>query len=171
MNTSLIYKASFDQRARRISKIVITMIVLLSLLVISLGLSRTDQLLNNILMLLPFWGLVGYWHVISVDSYILEEKGLLIKRILFPKQILFEEIKSSELLDEKSFKDLRQGSGSGGIFGYVGFYSDDRYGSMRWYATQKKNFILITLRSGLKIVITPDDTSLYTEIQNKIVQP
>ena len=167
MDTSFIYKASFDRKAHRISKIIIIIIVLLSFLVIFLGLSTPDQLLNNILMLLPFWGLVGYWHFISVDSYVLEEKSLLIKRILFSKKISFDEIKSSELLEEKSFKDLRQGSGSGGLFGYVGFYSDDRFGSMRWYATQKKNFILITLYSGIRIVLTPDNPSLLREIQNR----
>jgi hypothetical protein len=57
--------------------------------------------------------------------------------------------------------------GNGGLFGYYGWYSSSNIGSFFCYGTQRKNRILIQMKSGEKFIITPDDTGILAEIKPK----
>lgn len=58
--------------------------------------------------------------------------------------------------------------GSGGLFGYFGKMMTAKYGISTWYATQRHNYILLTLRSGKTVVITPDDLSIAQRIMERL---
>jgi hypothetical protein len=47
--------------------------------------------------------------------------------------------------------------GNGGLFGYTGSYFSDRLGNMTWYATRTEKFVLVQLKEGKKIILTPDE--------------
>ncbi len=51
--------------------------------------------------------------------------------------------------------------GNGGLFGYTGYYRNSTFGNMRWFATQRKNYILIEKNNGQKIIITPDEPDFF----------
>ena len=54
--------------------------------------------------------------------------------------------------------------GVGGLFGYYGKYYNFKLGHLTLYTTQKRNRILMTMTTGKKIVISPDDLDLVDEI-------
>lgn len=66
----------------------------------------------------------------------------------------------SDILSIKRVESMRYAFrtfGNGGVFGYTGYYYRKGIGSMRWYCTQRNNYVLIEKTDGKKLVITPDD--------------
>jgi hypothetical protein len=55
--------------------------------------------------------------------------------------------------------------GVGGLFGYFGKFHTPGIGHSTFYATQRKNKILIVTSNDKKIVITPDDNSLAEKLK------
>jgi hypothetical protein len=49
--------------------------------------------------------------------------------------------------------------GNGGVFGYTGYYSSSNVGKMRWFVSQRKNYILITMNNERKYLVSPDDVA------------
>jgi uncharacterized membrane protein (Fun14 family) len=47
--------------------------------------------------------------------------------------------------------------GNGGIFGYTGGFATKALGRMQWYITNQQNIVLIKLRNGKLICVSPDD--------------
>lgn len=47
--------------------------------------------------------------------------------------------------------------GNGGLFGFTGSYFSDRLGRMKWYATRTNHYVLVQLKGGKKIIVTPDE--------------
>ena len=57
---------------------------------------------------------------------------------------------------------------SGGFFGYFGKFHNDNIGDMTYYATSSNNKILIVLKSGENIVVTPDDEKMLEILKSSI---
>ncbi|MDZ7614650.1 MAG: PH domain-containing protein [Flavobacteriaceae bacterium] len=68
-------------------------------------------------------------------------------------------------MTDKQLKWTIRTLGVGGLFGYFGYFWNREIGSMIWYTSQQKNRILITLKNEDKIVISPDDPSLYDSLK------
>jgi hypothetical protein len=49
--------------------------------------------------------------------------------------------------------------GNGGVFGYTGYYSSSNIGKMRWFVSQRKNYVLITMNNDSKFLLSPDDVA------------
>lgn len=79
-----------------------------------------------------------------------------INRKLAPVSIPYSEISTVQLLEDKDLSGAVRTFGNGGLFGYTGKYYKNPFGSMTWYCTQRKNYLLIEKKDGKKIVITPD---------------
>ncbi|AZQ64643.1 hypothetical protein EI427_20685 [Flammeovirga pectinis] len=54
--------------------------------------------------------------------------------------------------------------GVGGYFGYFGKFSNTKYGKLTFYISQRKNYVIVFLKSGEKIVLSPDDLSLVNSL-------
>lgn len=57
--------------------------------------------------------------------------------------------------------------GVGGLFGYYGKYYNFKMGHMTLYTTQKRNRILMTMITGKKIIISPDDLNIIIEFKKR----
>jgi hypothetical protein len=53
--------------------------------------------------------------------------------------------------------------GNGGLFGFFGYYFSDRLGKMKWYATRTDNYVLVQLKNGKKLIITPDHPAAFVQ--------
>lgn len=60
--------------------------------------------------------------------------------------------------------------GNGGLFGFYGEFKNDRYGYMTWYATKRSNYVMLETTEREKIVLTPDNVDMVTEIKKLIGQ-
>jgi len=46
--------------------------------------------------------------------------------------------------------------GNGGLFGYTGFYQNSTFGEVEMFATRRNQYLVIRMKSGKTIVLTPD---------------
>ena len=67
------------------------------------------------------------------------------------------EIAKCSIVSKKEMSGTIRTFGNGGLFGYTGYYRNAKFGTMRWFATQRKNYVLIEKINGKKIIITPDE--------------
>ena len=161
-----VYSASLDRKAKTISLFLVILVSVLTVFVVWVGLSMPEDFLEILSATLGLWFLIGLYYSRSVQGYLLQENELVIKKFFSSYRIPIVSIKEVTLLKESGFKDLKSMTGSAGLFGYDGMYRDNAFGEMKWQATQKKNFILLVLDSGLKVVITPDDPGLADHLQS-----
>jgi hypothetical protein len=118
--------------------------------------------------ILPFlWLTILSSWLFAPQSYILNEKELVVVRPVSNKSFLLSEITGASLLNDSA--DVSRSFGVGGIFGYFGYHDIDSIGAASYYATQLKNNILIVSREDY-IVISPDDISLMDKINEKIFE-
>lgn len=61
--------------------------------------------------------------------------------------------------------------GNGGVFGYYGKFFNNSFGSMTWFATRRENFVMLILKDGRKIVVTPDDLNFKDDLSSRIKSP
>jgi hypothetical protein len=98
-------------------------------------------------------------------SYQTDGKALIIKAPFYTKTINKSDIQTAESIDTDKLGSVIRTFGNGGLFGYYGWYSSSQIGSFFYYGTQRKNRILIEMKNGEKCVITPDDTSILSELK------
>ncbi|MEY3404991.1 MAG: PH domain-containing protein [Cyclobacteriaceae bacterium] len=162
------YSAKLDSSAKTISLIVLLLVSILTVFVVLVGIQIPEDFMEIFSATLGLWILVGLYYSRSVRGYLINERELVIKKIFSPYRIPFDSILKISLLKETDFRDLKRLTGSAGLFGYDGLYRDNAFGEMKWQATQKKNFILLQLKSGFKVVVTPDDPGLADLLQSAL---
>jgi hypothetical protein len=97
-------------------------------------------------------------YILSIDSYsILPGESIVINKVIGKVRIPFSNLTQIDVIPaNKMWLSIRL-FGSGGLYGYFGIFYNKLYGRMTWYATQKKNTLVIITRDNKKILITPDD--------------
>lgn len=98
-------------------------------------------------------------------AYGLNKDELIIKRPLKPAVIKRNDMEEIMFLTDEQLRWTIRSFGVGGLFGYFGYFYNRQLGSMLWYTSQRKNRILIRLKNGGKIVISPDDPSLFESLK------
>jgi hypothetical protein len=120
-----------------------------------------------VVLCLVFWiGTYGF----SPQSYWLEDGVLTVKRAFKSRKIYLDQISEIRPVEEGEMKRTVRTFGSGGLFGYFGKFYNSTFGSMTWYATKRKEMVLIVLKRGEKIIITPDDFAIIAAVQTMMGQ-
>jgi hypothetical protein len=165
------YPADFDLITKIMTTAAGILIIPLAYYFYQAYIHMSDPSINKTLLLIGFcmillmMPIIYLWHV---KHYVLDSDRLIIKRPISDKVILFSEIAQVFLPDQDEFKRTIRIFGVGGIFGFYGKFYNTHFGSMTWYVTQNKNRILIELKSGKKMVISPDDVELCEAIKSKL---
>ncbi len=164
------FEASLDKLAIFLS-LVVTLLVTAILFVILLYLTTQPQLLSKHIGLLLLGGVILVMHFIILFYrplyYSLSNTALIIHRPLFNKEIPLNQIEDIQSVQWKALRNTYRVWGVWGIFGYFGYFKNMTLGGMRWYATQRKHFILLTLSQDQWVVITPDDPLLAEKIEQR----
>lgn len=90
---------------------------------------------------------------------------LILHRPIRAREILLSEITGIQVPEPKQLRWSIRLFGSGGLFGYFGKFRNGTFGTMDWYATRLGKFVVIILRSGETIVMTPDDESFASHLR------
>ncbi|NUY80591.1 hypothetical protein HUK80_06770 [Flavobacterium sp. MAH-1] len=88
--------------------------------------------------------------------FALGDEGITIRRFWTDVFIPFDKIKSARKVEKIPSKGLIRTMGSGGFFGYYGYFSNTEFGAMKWYVTHRSNVIMIEVGSE-KVLISPDE--------------
>jgi len=132
-------------------------------------------------MLIPWYGGLFVWviptilllstYAYRVVCYQITDEELIIKRPFskFDYRISLSEIVSISVPDKTDFKFTIRTAGNGGMFGYSGYFMNNKLGSFRVYAPNRKNRILMVFKEKKdKIVISPDDSGMASDLQKRL---
>ena len=98
----------------------------------------------------------------------IEADTIVIDRKVMPVRIGFSAIKEIRTVDNADMRMSIRTFGNGGVFGYTGLYYNRKMGSMRWYCTQRKNYVLIVTTKGKKMIVTPDEPESFMNVLKTI---
>jgi len=98
----------------------------------------------------------------GVYGYSLQPQELRIIRLGWSKDIPYNDIVNIEYSPDAMMGSLRK-FGIGGFFSYYGMFKNRVLGDYKAYATHRKNTVVITIKSGKKIVVTPSDPERFVE--------
>ncbi len=156
MNTP-VFKASLDTA----SKMVSFMLAIFSLsFPLFSYLSGNSEAWAFCLPLLPLIIIVGGTYLYSPKGYALDSEFLYIVRIADKKKIARKDIASVQSVSPEELGRVWRMFGNGGLFGYTGWFST-ALGKMRWYVSQRKNYVLLTMTNNAKILLSPDDVTSF----------
>jgi hypothetical protein len=122
----------------------------------------------------------GFWVILLVDfvffitwgfhpsAYIVTTNAIEIIRPFKSIKIRKEEIESISDIDTNQIGLGLRTFGSGGLFGYFGWYSSKKIGRHLRYTTNSNHLALIKLKSGLKILISPSSSSFVATARDTI---
>ena len=164
------YTASYDMTVKVITGLIIALMLALIIYNICEIARLSDDIwiiLTHLFVIFVLVIILLICYIYSPQYYNINDESLIIKRIIKDRTIMLNDISEIRLLEPKELSGVIRTFGVGGLFGYFGKFSSLKLGSMNWYATQRKNKVLVILKTGKKIVITPDDRSLIDKIRSK----
>ena len=156
----MVFKASLDGIAKAFSTVFTLLLVAVVLWQIYLFID-TPQL-NSIIasvFLLAILLVPYYYHPIK---YYVDAEKVIIKRPFKSVNINKKEIKNVRLVHEQEMKGTLRSFGVAGLYGYFGRYSNLKMGSMLWYATQRRNYVLIQTQDK-NYILTPNNPQLFVQ--------
>ena len=163
------YKASFDTLTKGITiGVFVLLIGIGQISVRALFASQGDTatiLIHSGIILLIFIILLGSW-LYAPRFYTIANNVLTINRPIGKVKIKLGDIKHVRLLADNEMKGLIRTFGVGGVLGYFGKFHATGFGNTTFYATQRKNKILI-VTNNRKIIITPDDKNIVDKLNKK----
>ncbi len=165
------YKASLDRIAKTITVLITILFSAISFWNSWLMYTSFDTVKHfggNIIAVILILIIYAGCYLFRPISYVIEKNWLIIKRPLKDYQLDIDKIKNASLLSDESMKWTARTFGVGGLFGYYGKFRNQTFGGMTWYATQRKNYLVIETINNRKIVLTPDDTDMLKEIEKLI---
>ncbi len=112
-------------------------------------------------LILLFWLFMSYQN--RVRSISVSSSRLIIERKRKPIVIDMNEIASIEWLKSKElrFAQYDEPAWKRSLVGAYGKYYKKQYGIMTWYCTKGTGHVMVTMKDGKKMVVTPDDPEVF----------
>ena len=150
------FKASLDITSKIIS--ISIFLFSISFFVIEKLILKMDEgfVYIPLLILLP---ILISTYIYSPKSYSVDMDNIIVNRMASNFFISRKEIKSIVEISSKEMGMPWRTFGNGGLFGYTGYYSSSKLGKMRWFVSQRKNYVLITMNNESKFLLSPDDVA------------
>jgi amino acid transporter len=164
------YKASLDTVAKIVTAVTVILFFVIGYrsikVLMLLQSNKTSMLIYGGLLLLFVVIIIGCF-LFSPQYYKVDNNYLTIVRPVKNKTLKLNDIDNIRPLEKDEMNGAIRTFGVGGLFGYFGKYYYPKIGNMTFYATQKRNRILIETRQGQNFIITPDDQSIIENIKGK----
>ena len=162
------FKASLDTLSKALTAGVFILLITIgqkSVRALTAAHGETILILVHGGILLLFVAILFGSYMYSVRSYSVTDDELIIQRPIGNRVIVCSDIKEIRKADKTEFSGTIRTFGNGGLFGYYGKFYNAKLGNMTWYVTQRKNSIIMLMKTGEKIIISPDDISMFDKIQ------
>lgn len=163
------YKASMDSVCKIITLVVMVILAIAFISSLTYSLSSEDsERWATLLLFAALFVIFGVTYLLAPRAYQLSTDTLTIDRLWAPVHIPLQQIAEVSTPPLNQFNYAVRLFGSGGFLGYFGLFWVSKTGRMWWYATQRRNVIMVILKEGHPIIITPDDFSLAEELKKHI---
>lgn len=150
------FKASLDSLAKWLGPAILLFVVFTIFTIDKLAGNPGWTSIIPLIAIIPI--LIGTY-IYSPKSYSVDMDTISINRIAGKFFINRKDIKSISAIDKKEIGTAWRTMGNGGLFGYTGYYSSSKLGKMRWFVSQRKNYVLITMNNDTKYLLSPDDVA------------
>lgn len=152
----MVLKTSLDRFTKLTTVLACCIVMVVVLVQFMLYKSGAAQQMPMPLTILMVLGFVSFW-LFAPQGYEVTGEDLVIVRMARNKVIARTQVQRVERVEENNMRGTMRLFGAGGFFGYFGTFTNTRYGRMTYYATRRSNYVLVTLVSGRKLILTPDD--------------
>ncbi len=154
------YKTSLDSLAKVVTASIT--IIFAAIIVGQISLIKDEgnaaPIFTTVALALIYFGTFSFRPI----SYRLTQDKLIIQRPLSDIKMERNEIKSVEQLDKDKLSWTIRTFGVSGLFGYFGNFRNTKLGSMTWYATRRKDkIVLVTTIYNKKIILSPDEPEKF----------
>lgn len=92
----------------------------------------------------------------SARGYVCQGGTILIKRLVGDVTIPLDGLREARVATKDDFRGCVRLWGSGGVFGYYGLFRTSKLGKCTWYATNRRNLVVV-VTDAKTVVISPDD--------------
>ena len=120
----------------------------------------------KLFILLSFVIVIVYFF--SVKKYRLTNESLEIVRVLNIKSISLSSLKEVRVVSNSEMAWTIRLFGSGGLFGFIGYFWNYKHKFISAYATRMTRLVLVTTNENKKLIISPEDFEFVETIQQKI---
>ncbi len=100
-------------------------------------------------------------------GYAVDSMGIIVHRMGPNVYILHEQIAEMREINAREVGFEIRIFGSGGFFGFFGWFYSGRLGWFRAYATNRKDLVLLSLHDGGKVVLSPYPSNVFIECAQK----
>ena len=168
------YKASCDVTTLLITGVVSLLFALIIFNSVRALIVAPRHIVNTLihsLIILVLFVLLAASYLGTARYYSVDATNLTICRYTGNEKIKLSDIQSARTLSAGEMEGTVRTNGNGGLFGYTGQFFIPKIGSTTFYATQRRNRVLITAKYGRNFVITPDDTTIVDKLKRKVTAP
>jgi hypothetical protein len=118
-------------------------------------------------------GIVGLCAILlayaySPQSYVVSGPAILIKRLIGTVRVPLDGIRELRAGTAADFRRCIRLWGSGGLFGYYGWFRTARLGKSRWFMTNRSNSVILVTGEGT-IVLSPSDVAGFLASVRSVV--
>lgn len=159
------YQAKLDTTAKIITALAILTMVLPSIIILLMGVQDEEPLAFWITFAIPIVVLLGTLPFI-IRGYTLRDNQLLIQRIGRVTQIDLTGVQEIYVKDDMSLFQWRV-MGSGGFFGYFGWFYNKELGRYLAYITDYKHAVAMKFNDKT-IVVSPHDPHDFVDKVNRL---
>lgn len=152
------FKASMSNTVKAMTTLMLIIIVV-ALIPTVLFLNGYPTLKLGIELLLLVTLLISWGF--STRGYTILGSQLCIKRPFGDRTFDLRDVRKSEKVTAKDLRFSLRTFGNGGLFGYYGKFLNRKFGHMTWYATNLNNAVLLKLKDGSKVLVTPDEAERF----------
>ncbi|MEO6405078.1 MAG: PH domain-containing protein [Ferruginibacter sp.] len=154
------YKTSLDSLAKIVTASIT--IIFATIIILQVSLIKDEgnaaPIFTTVALILIYFGSFSFRPV----GYRLTKENLIIQRPLSDIKLKRNEIKSVEQIDKEKLSWTIRTFGVSGLFGYFGNFRNTKLGSMTWYATRRKDkMVLVTTIYNRKIILSPDEPEQF----------
>lgn len=160
--------ATLDKTAKIVTVFILLLMVVL-LYPILKGDKEVGSIITTLLNSLLFF-VVAFCYFYSIKGYSIYKDKLIVDRPIGKKLIPLNDLRG--IYD---YKKVEKGFtirtfGNGGLFGYFGYFNNDKIGRFKLYSTKGKDFHILDFGKE-KIGISPDDPEFIEALKGYITKP
>ncbi len=155
------FGAQWSTPVRIITAVVILAAILVVGIMLRIGTGPGPAWLNP-LAFVPA-GILSITILFAPLGFTVDPVGIIIHRMGPNVYVRHEEIAAIERIEPGHLGLAIRVLGSGGFFGFFGAFYSRRLGRFRGYITNRRDLVLITLRNGSKLVVSPHPADAFVE--------
>jgi hypothetical protein len=126
----------------------------------------SEPVIIKLLILLTVVIVIVY--LFSVKKYRITNDSLEIVRVLNVKSISLSSLKEVRVVSNSEMAWTIRLFGSGGLFGFIGYFWNYKHRFISAYATRMTRLVLVTTKENKKMIISPEDFEFVEMLQQKI---